>query len=273
MSERFPRGRTAIVGTATHGIGEAPGLNSMDLAATAGLLALADANLSVADVDALFVCLPDDMLSGLSLAEYLGIQPRMTSNNRTGGSAFLTHAMAAALAIEAGLCNVALITYGANPRTGGGKLVLPPGASIYERPYRVSLAASYALAATRHMLQYGTTRRQLAEVVVAARQWAMLNPEAYLREPLSIDECLAARPVASPFTVRDCCLVCDGGRRRRTHQRGASARLGGSACFSPRRRRSDLASLHCSNARPDRDRGGAVGSARFRAGGRRTRRH
>jgi acetyl-CoA acetyltransferase len=209
--ERFPRGKTAIVGTATDGIGEAKGFTSMDLAARAGLKALADAGIGLAEVDYLSVCLPDDMLSGLSLAEYLGIHPRFTNNNRTGGSAFLTHAVSAALAIEAGLCSVALITYGSTPRTQGGKLITPPGSSIYETPYGVTLAASYALAAQRHMHEYGTTRTQLAEVAVAARQWAMKNPEAWVREPLTIDECLAARPVATPLTVRDCCLVCDGG--------------------------------------------------------------
>lgn len=210
MSEGFIRGGTAIVGAATYGIGESPGLTSMDLAATAGLMALDDAGLKLADVNGLFVCLPDDMLSGLSFSEYLGIHPRLTNNNRTGGSAFLTHANAAALAIDAGLCDVALIAYGANTRTGAGKLVPPPGSSVYETPYGVTLAASYALATARHMHEYGTTRRQLAEVAVAARGWAMLNPEAYVRDPLTIEDCLAARPVASPLTVRDCCLVCDG---------------------------------------------------------------
>ncbi|MEZ0603236.1 acetyl-CoA acetyltransferase [Paraburkholderia sp. IW21] len=210
MKGGFPRGRTAVVGTATFGIGESPGLTSMDLAATAGLIALGNAGIKLAEVDGLYVCLPDDMLSGLSLAEYLGIHPATTGNNRTGGSAFLTHAISAALAIDAGLCNVALIAYGANPRSGVRRPIAAPGASIYETPYGVTLAASYALAATRHMQEYGTTRRQLAEVAVAARQWAMLNPEAFMRDPLTIDECLAARPVASPFTVRDCCLICDG---------------------------------------------------------------
>ncbi|NGM89057.1 thiolase [Parapusillimonas sp. SGNA-6] len=210
MSEGFVRGGSAIVGAATYGIGESPGLTSLDLAASASLKALDDAGLKLQDVDGLFVCLPDDMLSGLTLSEYLGIHPRLTNNNRTGGSAFLTHASAAALAIDAGLCNVVLIAYGANTRTGAGKLVPPPGSSPYETPYGVTLAASYALATARHMHEYGTTRRQLAEVAVAARGWAMLNPEAYVRDPLTIEDCLAARPVASPLTVRDCCLVCDG---------------------------------------------------------------
>jgi acetyl-CoA acetyltransferase len=103
------------------------------------------------------------------------------------------------------------LTYGSNLRTGGGKTVTAPGASVYETPYQVSLAASYALAAGRHMHEYGTTREQLASVAVSARQWARLNPDAFMREPLSIDDVLNARAVATPFTVRDCCLVTDGG--------------------------------------------------------------
>ena len=141
----FPRGGSAIVGGATFGIGAAPGYTSMELAAKAGLNALADARLTLADVDGLFVCLPDDMLSGLSFAEYLGLHPRITENNRTGGSAFMAHVASAALALHAGLIDVALIAYGAVPRSSRS-FVAPPGASVYETPYRVTLAASYALA-------------------------------------------------------------------------------------------------------------------------------
>jgi acetyl-CoA acetyltransferase len=205
------RGAAAIVGTATFGMGESPGHGSLDLAASAALMALKDAGLALADVDALFVCTPDDMLSGLSLAEYLGIHPAITGNNRTGGSAFMTHANSAALALQAGVCKVALITYGSNLRTAGARVVAAPGASPHETPYQVSLAASYALAAGRHMHEYGTTREQLASVAVAAREWARLNPDAFMRDPLTIDDVINARPVATPFTTRDCCLVTDGG--------------------------------------------------------------
>lgn len=209
-NERFPRGRTAVVAAATHGIGEAPGQSSIDLAAMAGLKALQSANLSIADVDALYVALPDDMLSGLSLAEYYGIHPRITGNNRTGGSAFLTHALDAAMALDAGLCDVALITYGSNTRTNTVRYPAPPGSSPYEAAYKPLLASSYALAARRHMHEYGTTREQLAEVAVSARNWANLNPDAYMKGDLSVADVLNARPVSSPFTVRDCCLVTDG---------------------------------------------------------------
>lgn len=211
MKDAFPRGATAIVGTATYGMGEAPGLESIDLAAKAGIMALAEAGLAPRDVDGLFVCLPQDFLSGLSVAEYFGIHPRITDNNRTGGSAFLTHMAMAALALMAGQCDVALICYGSNQRTGAGKLVSAQRPLAYEGWYKPPMpVAAYALAASRHMHEFGTTPEQLAEVAVAARQWAALNPDAFMRGPLSIAEVLAARRVATPLGVRDCCLVTDG---------------------------------------------------------------
>jgi acetyl-CoA acetyltransferase len=205
------RGRCAIVGAATHGIGESPGQRPLDLAAQAARKALADAGLALGDVDALFVCTPDDALSGLSAADYLGIQPKFTENNRTGGSAFHSHLIVAALMLDAGLCETALIMYGSNQRTGTGGLVSMRLPSPYEKPYKpLTPLSSYALAAARHMHEYGTTRADLAEVAVSARRWAQLNPEAFAREPLTVEDCLMARLVSDPLGVRDCCLVTDG---------------------------------------------------------------
>jgi acetyl-CoA acetyltransferase len=210
-TERFPRGRSAIVAAATHGIGASPGFSSMDLAVAASLKALDQVGLTPADVDGLFVALPDDLLSGLSLAEYLGIQPRVTDNNRVGGSAFQTHAIWAAHALEAGLCDVALIAYGSNQRSAAGGLVTPMRPSAYEAPYRLMRpVGAYALAASRYRHVYGLEREQLGAVAVSARQWAQRNPEAFMREPLTMDDYLSARMVADPLSVRDCCLVTDG---------------------------------------------------------------
>ena len=111
----FPRGRTAIVGGATYGIGEAPGYAAVDLAALASLKALDMAGLKPQDVDGLFVILPNDWFSHLSLAQYFAIQPKFMDNNRTGGSSFQLHAHTAALALAAGECDVALIAYGSQP--------------------------------------------------------------------------------------------------------------------------------------------------------------
>jgi acetyl-CoA acetyltransferase len=211
MTERFPRGKSAIVAAATFGCGEAPGYTSMELAHQASVMALAQVGLAPKDVDGLFTCITDDAMSGLTLAETLGVHPRFLDNNRTGGSSFQVHAMIAALALDAGLCDVALIAYGSNQRSAAGKLVQASRPSPWEAPYRpLRPISSYALAAARHMHQYGTTKAQLGEVAIAARGWAQLNPEAFVREPLTMEDYLKARGVADPFNVRDCCLVTDG---------------------------------------------------------------
>lgn len=209
--EEFTRGSSAIVGAATFGIGESPGWSATELAAAAAVRALADAGLQPRDVDALFACLPEDAFATVHCAEYLGIHPRLTDNNRTGGSAFMTHVIHAAAALEAGACDVALIMYGSSQRSAAGKLVTARRPSVHEAPYRpLTPVSSYALAAARHMHQYGTTREQLAAVAVAARQWANLNPDAFARGELTIEQCLSARMVSDPLSTCDCCLVTDG---------------------------------------------------------------
>jgi acetyl-CoA acetyltransferase len=208
----FPRGRAAIVGAATFGIDSKPGYSAIELLAKAAFAAIADAGLAPSDIDAVFSMLPEDPFSAMSVPEYLGIRPRVVETTRTGGSAFQIQAMWAALALDAGLCNAVLICYGSNQRSGAGGLVRSGGAPFpFEAPYKPrNPTTSYALAAKRHMHQYGTTREQLAEVAVAARKWAQLNPDAYMRDPLSIDDVMNARMVSDPLTVRDCCLVTDG---------------------------------------------------------------
>ena len=211
MGLSMTSGKTAVVGAATYGIGECPGETSMEMAATAGLDALEDAGVALNEVDGLFICLPDDMFAGLSLAEHLGVRPRFTDCNRTGGSAPVSHLITAAALLEAGEINVALLAYGSNQRSSGGKLSTPARPSPYEAPYRPLFPASgYALAAARHMHEYGTTREDLAAVAVAARQWANLNPEAFARGDLTIDDCLDSRIISSPLAKSDFCLVTDG---------------------------------------------------------------
>lgn len=207
----FTRASTAIVGAATFGIGKCPGVSAVDMAAKAALLALDDAGISLSEVDALYTSAPYEALGGMELAEYLGITPKVTDCNRTGGSAFEVYVQHAAMALEAGLIDCALIAYGSNPTSTS-----PPGVGMtrqspWEAPYRpLAPLSSYALAASRHMHLYGTTREQLAEVAVAARGWARLNPEAAVRDPLTVADVLSARMVSDPLTVRDCCLFNDG---------------------------------------------------------------
>src|SRR3546814_8314504 len=137
------------------------------------------------------------------MAEYLGIQPKITDNNRLGGASFMSHVMWAALALDAGLCDVALITYGSNQRTASGKFEMPPRSNPYEAPYRPRIPVTgYALAAARHMHEFGTTSEQLAEVAVAARNWAQLNPDAFEKDDLTIEDVLSARRVADPFGLQ-----------------------------------------------------------------------
>ena len=211
MADRFPRGRAAIAGLATFGVGETPGYSAMELTAAAATRAVADAGLTLADVDALFICQPDDFFAGLSFAEHLGLRPGYTDNNRTGGSAFMSHMAVAALMLDAGYIDCALIAYGSNQRSAGGKLATRITHNQWDAPYAPLFPiTSYALAAARHMHDYGTTRAQLAAVALSARRWAQTNEEAFARGPLTLDDCLSARMVSSPLSARDCCLVTDG---------------------------------------------------------------
>ena len=206
------RGASAVAGVATYGLGEAPGESEMEILAGAVKGALADAGLALADVDGIFCTSMQHNMGSLSLAEYLGVRPKFSDSTVIGGSSSLSQALIAAMALQAGVCDVALIAYGSNQRSAAGRLVSSSRPDPYEAPYRPRQPiTSYALAAARHMHQYGTSREQLAAVAVAARQWAALNPDAFRREPTSIEEVLAARPISDPFTVRDCCLVTDGG--------------------------------------------------------------
>jgi len=208
----FPRGKTAVVGAATFGMGSAPGYTAAELLAKASLTAIADAGLKPSDIDGVFSMLPQDPFCAMSVPEYLGIRPKLVESTRTGGSAFQIHAMWAALALEAGLCDAVLIAYGSNQRSAAGGLVSSGAAPFpYEQAYQPrNPPSAYALAAARHMHDYGTTRAHLAEVAVAARKWAQLNPDAFVRDPLTIDDVLGARMVSDPLSVRDCCLVTDG---------------------------------------------------------------
>ncbi|MEW6776018.1 MAG: acetyl-CoA acetyltransferase [Bdellovibrionota bacterium] len=216
------RGRAAIVG-------------AVDLASPSGELegserelevrmireALADAGLCLSDVDA--VLCTGLMMPSMDLAEHLGIQPRFTDSTMTGGSSFEVLVEHAAAAIALGLCEVAVIVYAARARAKGSgrkyaammSAMLDPKAPMpmieWEMPYGLlSPAGAYALAASRHMAQYGTTPEQLAQIAVSTRQWACKNPRAKFQTPLTLQEVLASPYVAEPLHRFDCCLVTDG---------------------------------------------------------------
>ena len=207
------RASVAIVGAAESDLGLcAQGTSALDLMAQASYRALTDAGLKLSDVDGLFSASTQIRFTTLALAEYLGIQPRYQDNTQIGGSSFLSHVTHAMAAIEQGLCTVALVAYGSTQRSVSRAAASPREFNPYESPYQPLLPASaYAMATGRHMHQYGTTREQLAEVAVAARQWALLNPNAWEKTPLTLADVIGARMVSDPLTVRDCCLVSDGG--------------------------------------------------------------
>ena len=205
------RGRTAIVGMATAGCGEAPGFSAMELLGQATVKACADAGIRVRDIDAVFAATSTHAFPSMSVVEYLGLKPRYFDSTNVGGSSFEFHLLQASLALEAGLCDVALVCYGSNQRTAGGKLASMSEPQWHETPYRPRHPiTAYALAASSHMARFGTTRENLADVAVAARAWANLNPEAFARGPLTRDDVLSKRMVSDPLTTGDCCLVTDG---------------------------------------------------------------
>jgi acetyl-CoA acetyltransferase len=206
------RGKTAIVGIGAAGWGEAHGRTAMELMAEASLAAIAEAGLKVADIDGICAATSTHAFPTLSVADYLGIKPTYFDGTNVGGSSFEMHLLQAALALDAGICNAVLICYGSNQRTAGGKLVSMSEAQVHETPYKPRHPiTAYALATARHMHQYGTTREQLADIAVAARGWANLNPMAFAKGPTSRAEVLSSRMVSDPLTSRDCCLVTDGG--------------------------------------------------------------
>ena len=207
------RGSAAIVGVAESDIGKvAEGLTPIDLMAQGIHRALADCGLRLKDVDGLFCATTQVRTSVLALCEYLRIDPPYIGSTIVGGSSFEYHVAQAMAAIDAGLCSVAVIAYGSTQRSQGRRQTSVREHNPFETPFKPFLPASaYAMIASRHMHEYGTTREQLAEVAVAAREWALLNPAAWEKKPLSVAECLAARMISYPFTVRDCCLSTDGG--------------------------------------------------------------
>jgi acetyl-CoA acetyltransferase len=206
-------GKVAIVGVdESDGIGVVPGASTMQLHAEAARNALRDAGLRPGDVDGLFTA----GVSTTEVGEYLGIVPTYLDGTNVGGSSFVIHVGHAAAAIAAGLCRVALITHGQSGRSRVGMPARPAGPQLlagqFEEPFGLPMpVGAYALAASRHMHLYGTTSEQLAEVAVATRAWAALNPKALYRDPLTIADVLGSRWISYPFHLLDCCLVTDAG--------------------------------------------------------------
>ena len=204
-----------IAGVAETPLGKVPDHTELSMVALAAREALAEAGMTLRDVDGVFVNYMGEEGS-VQVGEYLGIQPRIGDSSDLGGASFEAFVHHAMLAVEAGHCEVALITYASRQRSrrnrSMGLTVDDSLAGQFEAPYGLPLAiGQYALIASRHMHQYGTTPEQLAEVAVTARTWAQLNPKAWSRDPLTVDDVLASPPISEPFHKLDCCLRTDGG--------------------------------------------------------------
>ncbi|MBI2323201.1 MAG: thiolase, partial [Chloroflexi bacterium] len=212
----YRSGAVAIVGVAESDLGSVPDKTVLHLQAQATSRALADAGLTKGDVDAHFTAGVSGLYS-LQVSEYLGLRPQYIDSTAVGGASFVIHVEHAAAALAADLCSVALVTYGSTQRSDrsrrlAGRLDRVERITQFEAPYGPLLPISaYAMAAQRHMHQYGTTSEQLASIAVQTRQWAQMNPVAFVREPLGMEDVLASPLVSSPLHLLDCCLVTDGG--------------------------------------------------------------
>ena len=179
--------------------------------------ALADAGLTKDDVDGFFCDGSVPGLGGLSLAEYMGLDLTYTDTTETGGSSYIVHVGHAMEAIASGKCNVALITLAGRPRAEGARTLgprargddLPEGG--FELPYRPMVTNLYAMAAMRHMYEFGTTSEQLAWIKVAASHHAQHNEHAMLRDVVTVEDVLNSPMISDPLHRMDCCVISDGG--------------------------------------------------------------
>ena len=220
MGSRDP----VIVGIGWSDYPVVPELDAMDHHAMALRRALADCGLEKSDIDG-YMCAGTGFNSNVddapNMAEYLRINHRWIDGTSVGGSTFEFYVQHAASAIETGLCDVVLVTYGSDMLSRVGRMLgtstfssgatRVQGPSAYESSWGNVLAGGYAMAARRHMHEYGTTSEQLAEIAVGVREFAGLNPFAQYRDPITVDDVLNSRMIADPLHKLDCCVISDGG--------------------------------------------------------------
>lgn len=209
--------RVVIAGVALADVGRVDNMGPFALTAQASRRALADAGLKPSDIDG-FCSAGMGALQPVEVAEYLGIRPRWMDSTSPGGACWEVMAAHAADAIAMGHAECVLLAYGSTARAdikkklrGAGLDWGSRGPLSFEVPFGHTLISKYAMAARRHMHQYGTTIEQLAEVAVSARANAALNPDAFYRDPITIDDVLSGPMLADPFTKLHCCIRSDGG--------------------------------------------------------------
>ena len=208
-------GKVAVAGVYEHPTRYAPDKTAFQIHVESARGALEDAGLTIKDVDGFFTS-GVGPIGIMSLAQHLNLRPGYLDTQDIGGSSFVSHCLHATAAIEAGLCSVALVTYGSTAAserfaigTGGGFMMSP--ADNFEAPFGPTIVGSYALVAQRHMHEFGTTSAQLAEIAVTMRRHAILNPHAKYRDPITVEDVLASRIISSPLHLLDCCMISDGG--------------------------------------------------------------
>ena len=207
----------AIVGAALSDCGRVDDKSAFELHFQGASRALADAGLTKADVDG-FMSHGTGALAPIEVAEYLGLRPRWIDSSGVGGATWEFYVEHALAAIEAGLAETVLIAYGstarANLKRSSRRANLSfgnRGPAQFDAPYGHTIMTKYAMAARRHMHEYGTTIEQLAEIAVSTRHNAALNPDAYYRDPITIDDVADAPMMADPLTKLHCCIRSDGG--------------------------------------------------------------
>ena len=192
-------------------------MTELQLHAQALQRVLVDSGLRKEDIDGVFCSSHTMGMPTVMLCEYIQLFPRYSDSTTIGGSSFEAHLNHSVAAIRAGKCEVALITYASNQLSSRGRMLGTGGRpatipeATYEAPYGNTLVGAYAMAARRHMHQYGTTSEQLAEIAVVTRRHASLNPLAMYRDPISVQDVLHSRMIADPLHLLDCCVVSDGG--------------------------------------------------------------
>ena len=207
---------TAIVGVGATKQGKLPGETQLSLEVSAFKRALDDSGLRKDQIDGLLTfpgtTAPEGPLNYLRLGEALGINPAYTGSMSMGGGSAGALIQMAALAIEAGMATNVACVFGDVAKTGGSRFARASGwGDSWGIWGMFGAAANSAMAASRHMALYGTTSEQLAEVAVACRRHASMNPEAVMREPITVADHQASRWIVEPLRLLDCCLITDGG--------------------------------------------------------------
>ncbi|HEY0229599.1 MAG TPA: hypothetical protein VGC05_25090 [Mycobacterium sp.] len=201
----------AIVGLGHTQQGELPGRSVEDNAVDAGLQALADAGLTVADLDGLVAC--KSVQGGgndVAVGELLGVNLPYVQSLDYGTCNFSLHL--AVMAILSGMAHTVLLTYGANARSGKFDFGKPMyGADFASAAGLVHIAGRAGLALQRHKALYGTTDEQFGMLAVGQRQWAQMNPNAIFRKPLTMADYLAEPYMVEPLRRSDVTMISDGG--------------------------------------------------------------